>query len=118
VGTQGLALAKQMLYLLSHNSSPVCSGYFADGVSRTICPGWPLTSILLISAFCVARITDMSTGAQINFLKEREPQRMFKNSQAGKFLCWAGLFFRPPEDLAKFQIRAVFVFVYLFFHQR
>jgi hypothetical protein len=28
------------------------------------------------------------------------------------------LFFRPPEDLAKFQIRAVFVFVYLFFHQR
>jgi hypothetical protein len=26
---------------LSHISSPFCSGYLGDGVSRTICPGWP-----------------------------------------------------------------------------
>jgi hypothetical protein len=32
VGTQGFTLAKQELYLLSHTSSPFCSGYFGDGV--------------------------------------------------------------------------------------
>jgi hypothetical protein len=26
---------------LSHASSPFCSGSFGDGVSWTICPGWP-----------------------------------------------------------------------------
>jgi hypothetical protein len=26
----GLMLAKQALYLLSHTSSPLCSGYFGD----------------------------------------------------------------------------------------
>jgi hypothetical protein len=39
----GLAkcLAKQVLYHLSHTSSPFCSGYFGDGVSPTICLGCP-----------------------------------------------------------------------------
>jgi hypothetical protein len=28
---QGFALAKQVLYCLSHSSSSFCSGYFGDG---------------------------------------------------------------------------------------
>jgi hypothetical protein len=43
VWTHVFMLAKQALNLLSHTSSPFCSGYFGDGVSRTVCPGWPLT---------------------------------------------------------------------------
>jgi hypothetical protein len=35
-------------------------GYFGDGFSQTICPGWPGTSILPISSSQVARITGMS----------------------------------------------------------
>jgi hypothetical protein len=40
-------------------------------VSQTICPGWLETSILLISASWVARITGMSHWhwAQVCFLK-------------------------------------------------
>jgi hypothetical protein len=56
----GLHTWKQVLYHLNHTSSPFCSGYFGDGVLWTICPGWPPTIILLISAFQVARITGMS----------------------------------------------------------
>jgi hypothetical protein len=37
-----------------------CSGYFGDAVSGTICPGWPQTSILPVSAFQVARATGVS----------------------------------------------------------
>jgi hypothetical protein len=43
VWTQGFRVAKQVLYSLSHVSSPSCSGYFRDGVSWTFCPGWPQT---------------------------------------------------------------------------
>jgi hypothetical protein len=32
--------AKQALYNLSHSSGSFCSGYFGDGVSRSICLGW------------------------------------------------------------------------------
>jgi hypothetical protein len=39
---------------------PFFSGYFGDGVSRTICRGWPQTSILPISASQVARILGVS----------------------------------------------------------
>jgi hypothetical protein len=45
---------------LSHISSPFCLGYFGDGVSQTICSGWPQTMILRISASLVARIMGMS----------------------------------------------------------
>jgi hypothetical protein len=45
---------------LSPMSSPFCSVYFGDGVSWTVCMGWPWTMILLISASQVARITCMS----------------------------------------------------------
>jgi hypothetical protein len=61
--TQGFMLAKQVLYHLSHTSSPFWSGYFRDGVSLTIFPGWPGTSILPISASQIARITGVSHGA-------------------------------------------------------
>jgi hypothetical protein len=37
-----------------------CDGIFWDRVSQTICPGWLRTTILLISAYWVARITGMS----------------------------------------------------------
>jgi hypothetical protein len=45
---------------LSHTSSPFCSGYFRDWVLRTVCPGWPQTSIFLISVSQIIRITGMS----------------------------------------------------------
>jgi hypothetical protein len=60
VWTQDFALAKQVLYCLSHSSSPFCSVYFRDEVSPTICLSWPWIMILQISAFHVARITSMS----------------------------------------------------------
>jgi hypothetical protein len=47
-------------FTLSHSTSPLCDGYFRDRVSRTICPGWLQTAILLISASWIARITGMS----------------------------------------------------------
>jgi hypothetical protein len=58
VWIEGFALAKQALYHLSHTSSLFCSGYFGDGILRTICPGWPQTTILPISQ--IARITGVS----------------------------------------------------------
>jgi hypothetical protein len=56
--TQGITLAKQVLYL-SHLSSPFYSGYFRDG-SFQLCPDWPQTVILLILASQVTRITGMT----------------------------------------------------------
>jgi hypothetical protein len=37
-----------------------CSGYFGVGIPWTICPGWPWTTILPISASQIARIIGMS----------------------------------------------------------
>jgi hypothetical protein len=45
---------------LSHTSNPFFSGYFRNGGSRTICPGWPWTTILQISPSQVARITGVN----------------------------------------------------------
>jgi hypothetical protein len=47
-------------YTLSHSTNPFCVRCFWDRVSRTICPGWLWTVILLISASWVARITGVS----------------------------------------------------------
>jgi hypothetical protein len=33
IGRTGFEIAKQVLYHLSHTSSPFCSGYFGDGIS-------------------------------------------------------------------------------------
>jgi hypothetical protein len=49
-------------------SSPFCSGYFGDEVSRTICSSWSQTSTLLITASQVARIADMSHQHPAPFL--------------------------------------------------
>jgi hypothetical protein len=62
VWTQDFVLAKQVLYHLSHTSSPFCFGYFGDGVLWAICPGWPWTKTFLISASQVARIICVSHG--------------------------------------------------------
>jgi hypothetical protein len=61
-------LAKKAVYHLSHTSIPFCSGYFEDGISRTIFPGWPQTSILPISALQVARITGTSHQGWLNWI--------------------------------------------------
>jgi hypothetical protein len=37
---------------------------FEDGVMRTLCPGWPQTAILPISASHTAKITGMSLHLQ------------------------------------------------------
>jgi hypothetical protein len=39
---RALPLRSRWLYL-SHTSSPFCSGYCENGVSRIICSGWPWT---------------------------------------------------------------------------
>jgi hypothetical protein len=62
IGTQGFT--RQALYCLSHISSPFCPGYFGYGVLQTICPAWPQTLILPISASQVDRITGVSHRCQ------------------------------------------------------
>jgi hypothetical protein len=60
---QGFTLAKQVLYRLSHTSSPFCSGYFGDGGLMNYLPRLASTyhpPDLLISASQVAKITDVS----------------------------------------------------------
>jgi hypothetical protein len=50
-----------MTYTLSDSTSTFfCDAFFQDKVSRTVCPGWLRTFILLISASQVARITGVS----------------------------------------------------------
>jgi hypothetical protein len=53
---EGFALAKQVLYHLSHSFGPFYSCYFGDEVLKTICPGWPQTSILPFSTSQVTTI--------------------------------------------------------------
>jgi hypothetical protein len=42
----GIPTCKTGGYHLSHNSSPLCSGYFGYGVSGSTCLGWPWTMML------------------------------------------------------------------------
>jgi hypothetical protein len=55
-----LGFEHKVFYHLSHTSSLFCYGYFGDGILGTICPGWPRTAILPVSASQVSRITDMN----------------------------------------------------------
>jgi hypothetical protein len=55
----------QGLHLESLQQRFFVMAFFWDRVSRTICPGWLWTRILLISASWVARITGMTTSAQL-----------------------------------------------------
>jgi hypothetical protein len=54
---------------LSHSTSPalVHDEFFQDRVSQTICLGWLWTTILLVSASWVARITGMSQWCLASF---------------------------------------------------
>jgi hypothetical protein len=40
VWTQSFTFAKQAFYCLNQTSTPFLSGYFGDGISKTICQGW------------------------------------------------------------------------------
>jgi hypothetical protein len=60
VKTWGFMLAKQTFHCLSLTSSLFWSGYFGDGVSQTVCWGWPWSVILPIWTSQVARITGVS----------------------------------------------------------
>jgi hypothetical protein len=60
---RALHLAKQVLYCLSHTSSPFCSGNFGDGSFGNYLPGLASNQDppdLLIAASQVVRITGVS----------------------------------------------------------
>jgi hypothetical protein len=57
IWTQGFAHPRQMLFCLSHASSPFCSCSFEYGVLQIICSGWPQTTIILVSTFQISGIT-------------------------------------------------------------
>jgi hypothetical protein len=48
--------ASYLIYCPSHSANPFLCWYFWDRVSKTICPGWLQTMILLISASWIARL--------------------------------------------------------------
>jgi hypothetical protein len=54
------SVTKQVLFLLSHTSRSILLCYFRGGVSQTISLGCPQSTILLISASQVAKITGVS----------------------------------------------------------
>jgi hypothetical protein len=58
-------------YTLSHSTSHCWKGFFKIESSWIVCPGWPWTVIVLISASWVARITGLrhSYLATFNILK-------------------------------------------------
>jgi hypothetical protein len=58
--SSGLLIHKAGVLLLEPHLQSIFLWLFGDGVSRTICPGWPGTVILLISASQVTRVTDVS----------------------------------------------------------
>jgi hypothetical protein len=113
VWIQGLTLARQVLYHLSHSSSLFSVGYFWDRFLWTISPGWLRTVILLTSASWVARITSVSyqyPAKNWNFLKDNmslEEARWHygKNEwdhlQYGPELCasWAFVVFPHQQSL-------------------
>jgi hypothetical protein len=70
---QGFTLAKQALYWLSHTTSPFCSGYFGDGVFRTLCLDWPWILILLIS---VSQVEAWASGAWLESQVFTEPYHL------------------------------------------
>jgi hypothetical protein len=66
LGAWNQGFTKQVLYHLSPTSSPFSSGSFGDGISRTICQGWPGTLTFQISASQVAKITGVwATGVRL-----------------------------------------------------
>jgi hypothetical protein len=72
IWTQGLHLQCRCSTAWTMSPSPLCSGYFGDGVLRTICPRWPQTTILPISASQTARITSVSHSAWLSLCVHME----------------------------------------------
>jgi hypothetical protein len=64
----GLCACKTGTLLLEAHLQPFYSGYFGDGVLRTICWSWPGTLILQISAFQLARIIGVSCQRPVCFV--------------------------------------------------
>jgi hypothetical protein len=62
----GLHTCKPGALLLEHTSSLFCSCYFGNGVSPTICLGWPHAVIILILASQLAIIICMSHQCPAN----------------------------------------------------
>jgi hypothetical protein len=75
---QGFMLAKPALYHLSHTFNLFCSGYFEDGVWRTMCLGWSQTRILPISVSQVVMITDLSHQHPAWFLVLKKTKLWFQ----------------------------------------
>jgi hypothetical protein len=61
---------------LSHVSSPFCSCCFGGWVSRTICLGWPHTTIFPLSTSQVGRITGVSHWHR-PYLKKQKQKTFF-----------------------------------------
>jgi hypothetical protein len=68
VWTQDFVLSKQVLYHLSRTSNPFCSGYFEDGISWTICLGWPWTAQSTQSQLPKLVLQAWATSAQLSDL--------------------------------------------------
>jgi hypothetical protein len=77
VYTQGFALAKQVLYCLSHTFSPFCSGYFGEG-GFTFCPGQSGPRSSYFSLPAVAGMTGACHHDQS--LVEMESHKLFAGS--------------------------------------
>jgi hypothetical protein len=91
IWTQGFTFAKQVLYHLSHTSSPFCFSYFGDGVLWTICMGWPQTAILPISDSQVARITGVNHWCpdgywELEFIPEAGPEPIWERAPSWSLL--------------------------------
>jgi hypothetical protein len=56
----GTGVWTQGLHFESFHQPFFCEGFFQDWVSRTVCPDWLRTAILLVSASWVARVTGVS----------------------------------------------------------
>jgi hypothetical protein len=67
---------------------PFCEGFFQDRVSQAICPGWFGTTILLISASVVARMTDV-------ILSQKKKSPSHTQKRAGGVAQGIGPDFKP-----------------------
>jgi hypothetical protein len=81
-----LCVLKHILALLLE---PLCVGYFQHRVSLTVCSGWLRTKILLISAFWVARVTDMCLAqAYSSVFLQSITHPIPQMKKYGSILCW------------------------------
>jgi hypothetical protein len=86
-------------YTSSHSTSPFCEVFFffQDRVSQTIGPGWLRTSILLIPASWVTRITGMNhqCPAHFSFLTSSYVSTFWLPNSRWCELLWKVLLIKP-----------------------